>query len=81
MTTDPERKTTYIVAGVTSEEKSGASKPVAVRIDHKTTLVRPTGEPLPITFAAKLLENSVIVVEGKQSKRGVVRAQRVVVLT
>jgi hypothetical protein len=27
---------------------------------------------LPIALAAKLLENTVIVVEGKQSKRGVV---------
>jgi len=78
---DPERKTTYIVAGGTSEKKTGASKPVAVRIDHNTTLVGPTGEPLPITFAAKLLENTVIVVEGKQSKRDVVRAKRVVVVT
>jgi YegS/Rv2252/BmrU family lipid kinase len=81
VTTDPERKTTYIVAGVTSEEKTSASKPVAVRIDHKTTLVGTTGEPLLITFAAKLPENSVIVVEGKQSKRSVVRAKRVVVVT
>ena len=78
---DPERDTTYIVAGVTSEKGTGASKPVAVRIDHKTTLVGPTGQPLPITLAAKLLENTVIVVEGKQSKRGVVRAKRVVVVT
>jgi YegS/Rv2252/BmrU family lipid kinase len=77
---DPERKTTYIVAGEISE-KTGASKPVAVRIDHNTSLVRPTGQPLPIAFAAKLLENTVIVVEGKQSKRGVVRAKRVVVVT
>jgi hypothetical protein len=78
---NPERDTTYIVAGVTSEKKTGASKPVAVRIDHKTTLVGPRGQPLPITFATKLVENSVIVVEGKQSKRGVVRAKSVVVVT
>lgn len=78
---NPERDTTYIVAGVISEKKTGASKPVAVRIDHKTTLVGPTGESLPITFAAKFVENSVIVVEGKQSKRGVVRAKRVAVVT
>ena len=78
---NPERDTTYIVAGVTSEKKTGVSKPVAVQINHKTTLVGPKGESLPITFAAKLLENTVIVVEGKQSKRGVVRAKRVVVVT
>jgi hypothetical protein len=78
---NPERKTTYIVAGEISEKKTGPSKPVAVRIDHDTTLVGPTGQPLPITFAAGLLENTVIVVEGKQSKRGVVRAKRVIVVT
>jgi hypothetical protein len=78
---NPERDTTYIVAGVTSEKETGTSKPVAVRIDHKTTLVGPTGQPLPITFATKLVENTVIVVEGKQSKRGVVRAKSVVVVT
>jgi YegS/Rv2252/BmrU family lipid kinase len=76
---NPERKTTYIVAGESSEKKTGPSKPVAVRIDRNTTLVGPAGQSLPITFAAGLLENSVIVVEGKQSKRGVVRAKRVVV--
>jgi YegS/Rv2252/BmrU family lipid kinase len=78
---NPERKSTYIVAGEISENKTGASKPVAVRIDHKTTVVGPTGQLLPITFTAKLLENTVIVVEGKLSKRGVVRAKRVVVVT
>jgi YegS/Rv2252/BmrU family lipid kinase len=77
---NPERKTTYIVAGVISGKKAGVSEPVAVRIDHNTTLVGPTGQPLPISLAAKLLENTVIVVEGKQSKRGVVRAKRVVVV-
>jgi YegS/Rv2252/BmrU family lipid kinase len=77
---NPERDTTYIVAGVASEKKTGASKPVAVRIDHNTTLVGHTGQPLPITFATKLVENTVIVVEGKQSKRGVVRAKRIVVV-
>jgi YegS/Rv2252/BmrU family lipid kinase len=76
---NPERKTTYIVAGEISENKTGACKPIAVRIDHNTTLVGPKGEPLPISFAAKLSENAVIVVEGKQSKRGVVRAKRVLV--
>lgn len=78
---DPERDTTYIVAGVISEKETGGSKPVAVQINHKTTLVGPEGEPLPITFAAKLLENTVIVVEGKKSKRSVVRAKHVVVET
>ena len=78
---NPERKGTCIVAGGTSEKKTGESKPVAVRIDHNTTLVRSSGEPLPAAFAAELPEGGVIVVEGKQSKRGVIRAKRVVVVT
>ncbi|MDQ6770039.1 MAG: hypothetical protein M3Z54_08635, partial [Gemmatimonadota bacterium] len=60
--------------------KTGTSKPVAVRIDQNTTIIGPGGELLPVTFAAKLQEDAVIVVEGKQSKRGVVRAKRVVVV-
>jgi YegS/Rv2252/BmrU family lipid kinase len=79
VTPNPERETTYIVAGVIFDKKSVASNPVAVRIDHNTTLVGPRGELLPIAFAAKLPENAVIVVEGKQNKRGVVRAKRVLV--
>jgi YegS/Rv2252/BmrU family lipid kinase len=78
---NPEREGTYIVAGGTSDKKTGESKPVAVRIDHDTTLARSTGERLPLAFAAELPERGVIVVEGKRSKRGVIRAKRVVVVT
>lgn len=78
---NPSRKGTYIVAGGASEKETGESTPVAVRIDHNTTLFRPTGELLPAAFAAKLSEGGVIVVEGKESKRGVIRAKRVVVMT
>ncbi len=77
----PERKGTYIVAGETSRKKTDESRPVAVRIDHNTTLVKRTGEPLPAAFAAELPERGVIVVEGKQNKRGVIRATRVVIVT
>jgi YegS/Rv2252/BmrU family lipid kinase len=78
---NPERKGTCIVAGGSSDKKTGESKPVAVRIDPNTTLVTPTGAPLPPAFAAELLEGGVIIVEGKRSKRGVIRAKRVVVVT
>jgi hypothetical protein len=54
---------------------------VAVRIDGDTTLVRRSGEPLSPAFAADLAGGGVIVVEGKQSKRGVIHATRVVVVT
>ena len=77
---NPEHEGTSIVAGGTSGKKTGASRPVAVRINHNTTLVRRSGEPLPAGFAAGLVEGGVIVVEGKQSKRGVIRAKRLVVM-
>jgi len=75
-----ERKGGYVVAGATADKKTGESKPVAVRMDQRTTLVRSTGESLPLGFAAELPEGGVIVVEGKQTKRGVIRAKRVVVV-
>ena len=76
---NPERKGTSIVAGGAAAKKTGASKPVAVRIDRNTTLIKRTGESLPPASAVELREGGVIVVEGKQNKRGVIRAKRVVV--
>ena len=74
-----ERGGGWVVAGGIADRTTGDSEPVAVRIDPGTTIVRPTGEPLPTGFAAALPAGGVIVVEGKQSKRGVIRATRVVV--
>jgi YegS/Rv2252/BmrU family lipid kinase len=76
---NPERKGTTIVAGEAAAKRTNASKPVAVRIDRGTTLATSTGEPLPAGAAAELPAGGVIIVEGKQSKRGVIRAKRVVV--
>jgi hypothetical protein len=44
---NPKRKGNLIVAGETSKKKTKESKPVAVRIDHNTTLFRLTREALP----------------------------------
>jgi hypothetical protein len=52
-----------------------------VRIDRDTRLVTPDGESLAPAAVAKLSEGSAIVVEGKRSKRGVIRAKRVVVVS
>lgn len=76
---NPARKGTWIVAGKISDKQTGESKPAAVRIDHDTRLVTHAGAPLPLAAAARLSEGSVIVVEGKRSKRGVILAKRVVV--
>jgi hypothetical protein len=78
---NPERESGWIVAGATPDKDTGESKPVAVRIDRDASVVTPEGERLAPAAAAKLSEGSVIVVEGKRSKRGVVRAKRVVVVS
>jgi hypothetical protein len=75
----PEGKESWIVAGRTEDRKTGASKPVAVRIDRSTGLVAHTGDSLPPAAVAALEQGSVIVVVGKRSKRGVIRAKQVVV--
>src|SRR6476661_11009876 len=76
---NPERKAAWIVAGAAPDKDTGESKSVAVRIDRDTRLVTPDEEALAPAAAANLSEGSVIVVEGKRSKRGVIRAKRVVV--
>jgi YegS/Rv2252/BmrU family lipid kinase len=78
---NPERPGTSIVAGVMSGKNTGEFKPVAVRIDRSTTLVGPTGADLPATAAAQLPEGVAIVAEGRRSKRGVIRAKHVVVMS
>jgi len=78
---NPEREGTWFVAGVTADTKTGEAKPVAVRIDHDTTIVRATGEPLLPTFVAKLSDGSVIAVDGRKNKHGAIRAKRVVVVS
>ena len=77
---NPEKQGTYIVAGNASNGHRGASKPVAVRLDEKTKLLNRAGENLPLAFAAQLKDGGEIVVEGKPSKRGVIRATRIVVV-
>ena len=78
---NPARKGVSIVAGTISDKKTGDVKAVAVRIDHDTTVVRPTGELLLPTFASNLSEGSVIAVNGRKSKYGVIRAKSVVVVS
>ena len=77
---NPHGKAACIVAGSTPKKSTGEPKPVAVRVDDGTTVVDGAGEPMPVTFTGSLPEGSEIVVEGKQSKRGVIRARRMHVI-
>lgn len=70
---------TYIVAGGTHKKSTGEIKPVAVRIDDNTIILRHSGEDASFAVVGDLREGAEIVVEGKQSKHGVISAKRVVV--
>ncbi len=72
-------KQMYIIAGTTEKRSTGEARTVAVRIDDNTTIIKHTGEHVPPTAVLSLQEGEEIVVEGKQNKRGVIRATRVVI--
>lgn len=76
---DPQKSGTYIVAGGASEEDTAEVKPVALLINGKTSFFKRTGEEVHPGAVRALREGSEVIVEGKESKRGVVRAKRIVV--
>jgi YegS/Rv2252/BmrU family lipid kinase len=73
------KQKTYIVAGGEQKQNTGEVKPVAVCIDEDTAIFKQSGEKAPPAIIPELQEGTVILVEGKKSKRGVVQAKRVVV--
>jgi len=75
-----EKKDAYIIAGTTLKRNTGESRLVAVRVDGKTSILKATGENVDLEAVEGLREGDGIVVEGKKSKRGVMRAKRVVLL-
>ncbi|HLQ27781.1 MAG TPA: diacylglycerol kinase family protein [Ktedonobacteraceae bacterium] len=76
---NPHQNRGYIIAGRAARQSTGEMQPVAVRIDDKTTVMNQAGEHLSPVILEKLQEGQAIVVEGKKSKRGVIRATHVIV--
>ncbi len=74
-----DKKPTYIIAGSSTKANTGEVKPVAIRIDDTATIIKRTGEQVHPSVVLSLLEGGQILVEGKKSKRGVIRATRVLV--
>jgi hypothetical protein len=74
----PEKKQTYVVAGSTHNQRTGEIKPAAVRIDAETTVISRNGEHVSTSTIQELQGGSVIVVKGKENKRGVIQATQVV---
>jgi YegS/Rv2252/BmrU family lipid kinase len=75
----PEKQETYIIAGTTHNEDTGDTKPVAVGVNDKTALLSRNGEYVSLPSVQTLQEGAEIVVEGKENKRGAIRATQVVV--
>jgi hypothetical protein len=76
---NPERKATYIIAGGETKESTGEVKPVAIVVDSETALFSREGRHLSVDALKELQEGMTVVVEGKKSKRGVIRATSMVI--
>lgn len=73
------KKKAAIIAGNTSKQSTGEMRPVAVLSDKKTIIMNKEGEHGSADLMEKLSEGSTIVVKGKKSKRGVIRATHILV--
>lgn len=70
---------TYLVAGTYTQQVTGVAKPVALRVDHRTTVLNAAGEKLAPQALLKSGSGAEIIVTGKKSKRGVIQAEYVIV--
>jgi YegS/Rv2252/BmrU family lipid kinase len=76
---NPDKKNVYVIAGTVQKQFTGEARPVAVVVNGQTTVFNREGRYVPADAVRELHQGEVIVVEGRQSKRGVIRADRVVV--
>ncbi len=76
---NPEKTHTYIVAGTRQKQSTGEIKPAAVRVDDETLIVKRTGETCSSSQVEELQQGEIIMVEGNESKRGVIRAKRIII--
>ncbi|HEU5377595.1 MAG TPA: YegS/Rv2252/BmrU family lipid kinase [Ktedonobacteraceae bacterium] len=76
---NPAAKHAYIIAGSITRQDTGEVQPVAVQIDTHTLLRKQTGEHFLLEALPTLQTGHAILVEGKKSKRGVIRARQLVI--
>ncbi len=69
----------YVLAGSYTQAATGAAKPAAVRVDDSTTVLNQDGEKLSPSAVQQSGTNREIIVSGKKNKRGVIRAEYVVI--
>src|SRR5207248_1855962 len=76
---NPEKTDTYIVAGTKQKQSTGEIKPAAVCVDDETLIIKRTGETCSSSQVEELQQGEIIMVEGNESKRGVIRAKRMII--
>ena len=76
---NPDRKNTYIIAGTVQNQKTGDAVPVAVPVDDNVVVTNRAGEYNSAAALQELQEGAVVVLDGKKSRRGVIRATRIVI--
>jgi len=76
---NPDKKETYIIAGTTQNPNTGDTRPVAIRVNDRVTILRRNGEHATPASLQELQSGAEIVTDGKKSKRGAIRATRVVI--
>src|SRR6266568_6096591 len=72
-----DKRQTSIFAGSMVNQRTGESRPVAVRIDENTLVLSYTGERLSHVHIGKVQDGAVVIVHGKKGKRGVIKAKHV----
>src|SRR5947209_20081238 len=80
VTIHPQRAETYIIAGTYKAKNDGNIEPAAIRVDGHTLVLNRQGEQVIPLMVENLHEGEQITVEGKRSKRGVIDADRVMML-
>jgi len=76
---DPRQSHTYIIAGDVARPISNDTRPCAVVVDEKTTIFSREGQQTGPEAIEDLQQMDVVVVEGRKSKRGVIRAKSIVI--
>ncbi len=75
------RKPRYIIAGHTVKRQTGETKAVAIRVDEDTIVLLHNGEQVPHADLLRLQDGAQVKVDGKKSKRGVIKAKYVMLLS
>ncbi len=77
----PGKRHRYVIAGQTVKQQTGEMKPVAIRIDEDARVLLCAGEHAPHDHVLKLQDGAEVIAVGKKSKRGVIKAQEVLLLS